>query len=343
MQRKLFVWIGIGLASIALTVALLYGLVNPIQRLGQGEVTISPQIAFATTPCITIVADPNPPLNVRSTLGTRSENTVVGTLANGTVLVVDAEAEGWLHLKAPVTGWVYQELTAVVCQTPIVPAQPSLPATPDLGTLIWAGAREQYQAGRLEDAIAILKSIPPDSPAYGRIEDTVTQWRREWRQAETQFSRVQQAFEQGDWSTVLMTVEQMPAIRFWRGKLTPIVMTAIARQQAATPLIPPPQPLVFPEQQRSISISGFFAGTEPRSYVIQATQGQQLRVETAGTTPLPQLFAPDGTLLTSPSDLAQSAWTVRLPQTGAYRLELSRDRSPYAYAYVISLDPSNTP
>lgn len=342
MQRQLLVWMGLGLASIAVTIVLLYGLVGTIRRLVQGEVAISPQAAFATTTCVTIVADPNPPLNVRSTLGSRGQDSVVGTLGNGTVLTVEAEAEGWLQLKAPVAGWVYQELTAVVCRTPIVPSQPSLPETPDLGILIWAGASEQYQAGRLEDAIAILKSIPPDSPAYGRIEDTVTQWRREWRQAETQFSQVQQAFEQGQWSTVLTAVERMPAIRFWRSKLTPIVMTAIAQQQQAPSPSTSSQPLVFPDQQRSVSIAGFFAGTEPRSYTLQATQGQQLRVETAGKTPLPRLFAPDGTPLTPPLEPPPSSWTVRLPQTGTYRLELSRDRSPYAYAFVISLEPGNT-
>lgn len=339
MRRQSFVWIGIGLAGIVLTIALLYGLVSTTRRLVQGEVAISPQTAFATTACVTIVADPNPPLNVRSSLGTSSQDNVVGTLANGTILTVEAEAEGWLHLKAPIAGWVYQELTAVVCQTPIVPAQPSLPPTPDLGTLIWAGAREQYQAGRLEDAIAILKSIPPDSPAYGRIEDTVTQWRREWRQAETQFSQIQQAFEQGQWSTVLTAVQQLPAIRFWRSKVTPIVLTAIAQQQQPSTPSALSQPLVFSEPQRSVSISGFFTGTELQSYTFQATRGQQLRIETTRQTPLPRLFAPDGTPLTPPLEPPPASWTVRLPQSGTYRLELSRDRIPYAYAFVISLEP----
>jgi len=355
MHRKLgqlLVWTGIGLASLALTIALLYSLVNTVRRLVLGEVAPAPQAAFAAAPCVTIVADPNPPLNVRSTLGTRSPDSVVGTLNNGTVLTVVAEAEGWLQLKAPIVGWVYQELTAVVCRTPAVPMQPNLSATPDLGALIWAGATEQYQAGRLEDAIAILKSIPPDSPAYGRIEDTVTQWQRDWRLAETQFTRLQQAYEQGQWQTVLAEVDRVPPIRFWRSKLAPIVTTAIAQQQQhpSAPLPSPapsvigsPQALVFPAGQRSVSVSGFFAGTEPRSYLIQATQGQALQVETAGSTPLPQLFAPDGIALTSPETSPQSSWRVRLPQTGTYRLELSRDRSPYSYAFVISLDPDSTP
>lgn len=341
---QLLVWAGIGLASIVLVMALLYGLVSTIRRLVQGDVAISPQAAFANTPCITIVADPNPPLNVRSTLGSRSAETIVGTLENGTMLTVVAEAEGWLHLKAPLAGWVYEELTAVVCRTPTVPTQPSLSATPDLGELIFAGATEQYQAGRLEDAIAILRSIPPDSMAYGRIEDTVTQWRRDWRQAETQFTRVQEAFEAGQWSTVLADVERMPAIRFWRSKLTPLTMTAIVQQQApaaAQTPIPPgtSQPLSFPNQQRSVSVAGFFAGTTPKSYLVQVTQGQGLRVETAGTTPLPQVFAPDGTALQPAMAPNETAWHLQAPQTGIYRLELSRDRSPYPYAFVISLDP----
>lgn len=338
------IWVGLGFASLVLGMALLSGLVSTVRRLIQGDVVTSPQAAFANTPCVTIVADPNPPLNVRSTLGSRSSETIVGTLNNGTVLTVAAKAQGWLYLKAPLAGWVYEDLTAVVCRTPIVPSQPSLSAAPDLGELIFAGATEQYQAGRLEDAIAILRSIPPDSVAYGRIEDTVTQWRRDWRQAETQFTRMQQAFDAAQWSTMLTEMDRMPPIRFWRSKLTPLTLTAIVQGQTATaaPLPRPTgtaQPLHFPNQQRSVSVAGFFRGTAPHAYLIQATQGQLLRVETAGTTPLPLVFAPDGTALQPTVASDQTAWDLPLPQTGTYRLELSRDRSPYPYAFVISLDP----
>jgi uncharacterized protein YgiM (DUF1202 family) len=61
-----------------------------------------------------IVADPNPPLNVRSSPDTEANN-VVGTLENGQFVTVIQEQEGWLELTVPVKGWVAKDRTHTSC------------------------------------------------------------------------------------------------------------------------------------------------------------------------------------------------------------------------------------
>jgi Bacterial SH3 domain len=52
------------------------------------------------------VSDPNPPLNVRSTPNTTSDDNVVSQLKNGTFVTVKSEQEGWFQISTPVKGWV---------------------------------------------------------------------------------------------------------------------------------------------------------------------------------------------------------------------------------------------
>ncbi|KAM3101722.1 SH3 domain-containing protein [Phormidesmis sp. 146-12] len=52
------------------------------------------------------VSDPNPPLNVRSTPDTTSNDNVVGQLKNGTFVTVTGEQEGWFRISTPVKGWL---------------------------------------------------------------------------------------------------------------------------------------------------------------------------------------------------------------------------------------------
>lgn len=61
------------------------------------------------------VADPNPPLKVRSGAGTSYE--VVGTLNNNTALTVvdtaaDSQGRKWLNISSPRSGWVFAEFTS---------------------------------------------------------------------------------------------------------------------------------------------------------------------------------------------------------------------------------------
>ena len=65
-----------------------------------------------------IVSDPNPPLNVRSSPNTDADN-VVGKINNGSWVIVSAEQDGWLEIKAagdlPIEGWIAKNRTRSAC------------------------------------------------------------------------------------------------------------------------------------------------------------------------------------------------------------------------------------
>jgi Bacterial SH3 domain len=52
------------------------------------------------------ISDPNPPLNVRSTPNTASNDNVVGQLKNGTFVTIRGEQEGWFQISTPLKGWI---------------------------------------------------------------------------------------------------------------------------------------------------------------------------------------------------------------------------------------------
>jgi predicted secreted protein len=60
------------------------------------------------------VADPNPPLNVRSSPQVANGN-IVGKLNNGTFVSVAQEKNGWLQITDPVRGWVAKNRTESSC------------------------------------------------------------------------------------------------------------------------------------------------------------------------------------------------------------------------------------
>jgi hypothetical protein len=60
-----------------------------------------------------VVQDPNPPLNVRRAPSTDTE--VVGTLTNGTWVMVEDEKQGWFRIASPIAGWVAKQRTDSTC------------------------------------------------------------------------------------------------------------------------------------------------------------------------------------------------------------------------------------
>lgn len=61
------------------------------------------------------VADPDSPLNVRSTPDTASRDNIVGQLKNGTFVTVRGEQEGWFQISTPLKGWVSMKNTDSGC------------------------------------------------------------------------------------------------------------------------------------------------------------------------------------------------------------------------------------
>ncbi|HEY9596551.1 MAG TPA: protein kinase [Cyanophyceae cyanobacterium] len=66
--------------------------------------------------CITVVFDPESPLNVRSTPDATHENNIIGQLENGRQVSVVAEQDGWLQINAPIVGWISKNRTQQNCQ-----------------------------------------------------------------------------------------------------------------------------------------------------------------------------------------------------------------------------------
>ncbi|NEP61482.1 MAG: hypothetical protein F6K31_31775, partial [Symploca sp. SIO2G7] len=90
-------------------------------------------------------------------------------------------------------------------------------------------AREQYQEGYFEQAIALAESIPTDSSAYEESAAAILQWRRDWYLAAAQFQATEQAFKEGRWRDVLEGARQTPDIAVWRKKMLPLVLGAIPK------------------------------------------------------------------------------------------------------------------
>ncbi|HEY9605968.1 MAG TPA: serine/threonine-protein kinase [Allocoleopsis sp.] len=87
-------------------------------------------------------------------------------------------------------------------------------------------AVEKYQAGNLDEAIALAKSVPNDSSAYQESVAAVHKWRSEWSKASLQFQAVQDAFNQGRWKDVLEEARQTPNIAYWQQQIEPFVTAA---------------------------------------------------------------------------------------------------------------------
>lgn len=113
MKTKLPQLIGLGVAAFLTVAGVSYTVRRSLTSFltsEQGRSTSSAQ----PSNCTTIVTDPNPPSNVRSSPVVAPDN-IVGTLKNGTRLAIVLEQEGWLQISAPIAGWVYRDLTVTTC------------------------------------------------------------------------------------------------------------------------------------------------------------------------------------------------------------------------------------
>ncbi|MBU7585297.1 MAG: protein kinase [Nostoc sp. TH1S01] len=87
-------------------------------------------------------------------------------------------------------------------------------------------ATENYQAGDLQGAIALAKSIPSYSNVYPEVQATIEIWQKQWLQAAEQYLLAEQALNEGRWSDVLKTSTQVPDILYWQSKTDLLVQQA---------------------------------------------------------------------------------------------------------------------
>ena len=60
-------------------------------------------------------------------------------------------------------------------------------------------AREQYLAGDLDQAEALIQKIPASSPAYTAIQNEVATWQGNWADGKTIYDKAQDAIKKQDW------------------------------------------------------------------------------------------------------------------------------------------------
>ncbi|MCX7593998.1 MAG: protein kinase [Fischerella sp.] len=95
-------------------------------------------------------------------------------------------------------------------------------------------ATEEYQAGDLEEAIALAKSIPSSSNVYPEAQTTIQEWQNQWQIATEQYLVAQTALREGRLSEALHAASQVPDILYWQLKTDKIVEKAKAKIEAQT-------------------------------------------------------------------------------------------------------------
>ena len=95
-------------------------------------------------------------------------------------------------------------------------------------------ATKEYQAGDLQEAIALVKSIPSHSNVYPEAQATVEEWQQQWQVAAQQYQIAQTAFNESRWSDVLHAVAKIPNILYWQSKTDKLVEQASVNIEAQT-------------------------------------------------------------------------------------------------------------
>lgn len=222
------IWLTAGVTAMGIGCAVLRPRANAQTAAPQSSKLTPVQLAQLPN-CQTVAIDPQPPLNVRS-MPVAGANNIVGTITNGTALKVSGGQAGWLQVQSPVKGWVYQDLTATLCQNQqgqtVAVRQPETKVAQSGQQLIQA-AHDRFQAGELPAAIALLKSIPTQDGHYVQAQATMKSLTKQWQQSQLAYGKAQKAIAQKQWQVALNQVEAMPDVKYWRAKMAPITQMAI--------------------------------------------------------------------------------------------------------------------
>lgn len=202
-----------------------------------------PTLQASASDCKTVVFDPKPPLNVRAEPIEKVGN-VIGKLPNGEVLSVVGKENGWLKIKAPMVGWVYENLTrercgstpvAVLSQNPRLSDERLAELGTDEGSRIYEDAMTHFHNGNLQGAINLARRVPADSIAYDQAQAALKTMPKRWKQAMSKYKTAKQAEQNNRWNDVLVIAKDFPDIRFWREQLSPIVRQAIQMKYKTLP------------------------------------------------------------------------------------------------------------
>jgi uncharacterized protein YgiM (DUF1202 family) len=208
-------------------------------RSGQTKVSA---LELAKLPnCQTLVTDPNPPLNVRSSPVTAKDN-VVASLKNGTIVTVINENAGWFQISQPTRGWIYQNLTVTTCnsdrnKTSFKPESSEMEDSPKpvllTGNALVIDAQNKFHGGDLQGAIDQLRQVRHEDTSHTEAISLLKTMPEQWQSAVKTYHKAETAIQGHHPQVVLALVAEMPDIRHWRSKMTPLVKQAIAQQMGA--------------------------------------------------------------------------------------------------------------
>lgn len=95
-------------------------------------------------------------------------------------------------------------------------------------------ARDKYESGDLDGAIAILESLAPNQQGVKEAREMINQWQKDWAKAEDFFNDVNTAISQGKWDKVQeyqKNPDKLPDTDYWRQKVAPLFQQAAENTQ----------------------------------------------------------------------------------------------------------------
>jgi len=101
-------------------------------------------------------------------------------------------------------------------------------------------ATETYQAGKFDQAIALLKGIPQGSSAYSTAQTTLQKWNVEWTTNDKHLKAANKAIKEKKWNVAIDEAKQLTT-PYWKQKSTAIMQKANDAIAAAQPISLPPQ------------------------------------------------------------------------------------------------------
>lgn len=90
----------------------------------------------------------------------------------------------------------------------------------------------EYQAGNLEQAINLAKSVPSYSNVYPEAQETIAEWQKQWHAETKNYLVAEQALKEGNLSDAISAVEKLPFTSYWRAKREKLIEKTIEKTQA---------------------------------------------------------------------------------------------------------------
>ena len=214
--------------------------------------------------------------NVRSEPSTYTNNNIVKKVSKDTRFLVTGKRtkKGWVELKidAGDSAWAHSNVIKdgdewITClrdrsiavktvdgsgliATPVPTAEPIIKNEETIKPVENAKqddeavekAKEKYESGDLEGAIAILETFAPNNNSVKEARELMTQWQKDWDKAEGFFNDVNTAISQGKWEKVQdyqKNPDKLPDTKYWRKKVEPLFQQAAENTKNSLPKIKP--------------------------------------------------------------------------------------------------------